>query len=68
MSIGECIKEKRIASGYSQAGLAMQVGIGQPMMAQIERGSKIPNMVLGRDIARVLGCKIEELYGEESYV
>lgn len=46
----------------------MQVGIGQPMMAQIERGSKIPNMVLGRDIARVLGCKIEELYGEESYV
>ncbi len=61
MSIGECIKARRIASGYSQDGLAKMVGIGQPMMAQIERGSKIPNMLLGRDIAKVLGCGMEEL-------
>lgn len=65
MSIGECIKEKRIAFGYSQAGLAMQVGIGQPMMAQIERGTKIPNMLLGKSIAEALECKVEELYGKE---
>ncbi len=65
MTIGECIKAKRIANGYSQASLADQIGIGQPMMAQIERGTKIPNMLLGKSIARVLECKIEELYGEE---
>ncbi len=68
MSIGECIKARRIASGYSQDGLAKMVGIGQPMMAQIERGSKIPNMLLGRDIARVLGCGMEELLEGEQHV
>ncbi len=65
MSIGECIREKRITSGYSQAGLAMKVGIGQSMMAQIERGTKIPNMLLGKSIAEALECKVEELYGKE---
>lgn len=65
MSIGECIKAKRIASGYSQDGLAKIIGIKQPMMAQIERGTKIPNMLLGKSIANALECKIEELYGEE---
>ncbi|MCM1121801.1 MAG: helix-turn-helix domain-containing protein [Ruminococcus flavefaciens] len=65
MSIGECIKTKRIAFGYSQDRLAKIVGIGQPMMAQIERGTKVPNMLLGKSIAEALGCKIEELYGED---
>lgn len=64
MSIGECIKAKRIESGYSQDSLAKLVGIGQPMMAQIERGSKIPNMLLGKSIAQALECKVEDLYGE----
>ena len=68
MSIGECIKAKRIASGYSQDSLAKLVGIGQPMMAQIERGTKIPNMILGRDIARVLGCGMEDLLEEKQNV
>lgn len=65
MSIGECIKEKRIAFGYSQDGLAKIIGIGQPMMAQIERGTKVPNMLLGKSIAQALECKIEDLYGED---
>lgn len=61
MNIGECIKKKRSEKGYSQSKLAQMVGIGQSMMAQIERGSKVPNMILGRDLARVLGCGMEEL-------
>lgn len=65
MSIGECIKEKRVAFGYSQERLAKIIGIGQPMMAQIERGSKVPNMLLGKSIAEALECKIEDLYGEK---
>ena len=65
MSIGECIKAKRIALGYSQDGLAKIVGIKQPMMAQIERGTKIPTMLLGRSIAQAFVCKVDDLYGEE---
>lgn len=64
MSIGECIKTKRLAFGYSQENLADQVGIGRSMIAQIERGSKIPSMLLGKTIAQALECKIEDLYGE----
>ena len=45
MSIGECIKAKRIALGYSQERLAMIVGVTQPMMAQIERGTKLPTVI-----------------------
>ena len=47
-----------------QEKLADAVGLGRSMVAQIERGSKVPNMVLGRDIARVLGCGMEELLEE----
>jgi len=65
MSIGECIKEKRIASGFSQDGLAKMVGIKQPMIAQIERGTKIPSMLLGKSIAQALKCEIKDLYGED---
>ena len=64
MSVGENIKVKRQAIGMTQEKLAEAVGLGRSMIAQIERGSKVPNMVLGRDIARVLGCGMEELLEE----
>ncbi len=61
MSVGENIKAKRIALGMTQEGLANAVGLGRSMIAQIERGSKVPNIMLGRDIARVLQCGMEDL-------
>lgn len=61
MSIGENIKTQRQSLGMTQEDLASAIGIGRSMVAQIERGSKIPNMMLGRDIARVLGCEMGEL-------
>lgn len=65
MSIGKNIKEKRQALGLTQEKLADAVGLGRSMVAQIERGSKVPNMILGRDIAKVLGCGMEELLRDE---
>ena len=61
MSVGENIKAKRIALSMTQEGLANAVGLGRSMIAQIERGSKVPNIMLGRDIARVLQCGMEDL-------
>lgn len=61
VNIGENIKVRRQALGMTQERLADAVGLGRSMVAQIERGRKVPNMVLGRDIARVLGCGMEEL-------
>lgn len=68
MSVGENIKAKRQALGMTQERLADAVGLGRSMVAQIERGSKVPNMVLGRDIARILGCGMEELLEGEKDV
>lgn len=64
MSIGENIKTRRQAAGMTQEELARAIGTGRSMVAQIERGSKVPNMMLGRDIARALGCGMEKLLEE----
>lgn len=64
MSIGENIKARRLAMGMTQEELACAVGLGRSMVAQIERGSKVPNMILGRDIARVLKCGMDSLLEE----
>lgn len=64
MSIGENIKTQRQSLGMTQEELAREIGTGRSMVAQIERGSKIPNMMLGRDIARALGCGMEKLLEE----
>ncbi len=64
MSVGENIKAKRLTLGLTQEELACAVGVGRSMVAQIERGSKIPNLMLGRDIAVALGCSMEKLLEE----
>ncbi|MEY8524402.1 helix-turn-helix transcriptional regulator [Lachnospiraceae bacterium 38-10] len=64
MSIGENIRIQRKSIGMTQEDLANAIGIGRSMVAQIERGSKVPNMMLGRDIARALGCRMEKLLEE----
>lgn len=61
MSIGENIKRKREERSLTQKELAEAVGVTQSMVAQIERGSKVPTMGLGKDIAIVLDCSMEEL-------
>ncbi len=65
MSIGENIKSRRKDVGMSQNELASAIGVSVPMICQIERGTKIPSMLLGKSIAQVFGCKIDELYGGE---
>lgn len=63
-SVGGNIRARRQALGMTQENLANALGLGRSMIAQIERGSKIPNLMLGRDIARVLQCDLEELVKE----
>lgn len=47
--------------GLSQMALAQKIGVGQPMIAQIERGTKIPNLLLGMEIAHALECDLDDL-------
>ena len=61
MSVGENLKRLRQEKGLSQAALAELVGVSQPMIAQIERGTKSLTMELGKEIATVLDSSIEQL-------
>lgn len=61
MSVGENIRRLRRTKDYTQEQLASRVGVSQTMIAQIERGTKIPTILLGRDIASVLECTLDDL-------
>ena len=61
MNIGETIKNLRIAKNMTQEELAAEIGVSRPFVTQIERGTKIPTLLLCVDLARVLGCDITDL-------
>ncbi len=68
MSLSENIKNRRIKKSFTQQQFAEKVGVGRSMIAQIERGTKIPNMMLGKEIARVLECSMDDLVKETQEV
>lgn len=61
MSVGENIKRRRQRKELSQENLAHMVKVSRSMIAQIERGSKLPTIVLSQEIAAALDCSIEDL-------
>lgn len=63
--IGETIRNYRKNLNITQAELAEKLSVSQGLIAQFERGSKIPSMILGKELATALGCTIDELYGKE---
>ncbi len=65
MSVGGNIKKKREELGISQVKLAEAVGVKQSMIAQIERGTKSPTLLLSVDIAKVLQCDLNDLVKEQ---
>lgn len=64
MSIGENIKEMRQRNSWTQEELAEKIGIKQSMVAQIERGTKTLTVPLGKEIAKVFGCTLDDLINE----
>lgn len=65
MSVGENIKKFRLAKNLTQEELAKAVGVSGPMITQLERGTKTPNLLLGKDIAKALNCSLEDLLDNE---
>ena len=65
MSIGENLKRLRIQKNMTQLELAEQVGVSGPMITQIERGTKTMSMPLGKAIAEVIGCNLDDLLADK---
>lgn len=61
MNFGANVRKIRKDAGLSQKQLASEIGITQAMLNQVERGFKIPSLVVCLDIAKVLNTTVDEL-------
>ncbi|AFM43108.1 putative transcriptional regulator [Desulfosporosinus acidiphilus SJ4] len=60
------IKVARAELDMTQKALAEAVGISRQTMNAIEQGEYNPTIKLCRNICRVLGKSLDELFGEEN--
>lgn len=61
MHIGEVMKKYRLEKGYTQEDMAERLYISRPYYTSIERGNKVPNILLAGEIAVLLGVTLDEL-------
>lgn len=57
----EKLLKKMEEAHLTQQALGDAVGVTQPMIGHILSGRKQPSLMLAADIARALGCKLDEL-------
>lgn len=62
MNIGENVKRIRTEKKMSQLDLADAIGVTQPMICMIERGTRAPSMQLGKQIADALDVSVDKLF------
>ena len=61
-SLGDYLKEQRLAARLSLRQLAEQVGVSNPYLSQIERGLRRPSAEVLQQLARALRISAEQLY------
>ncbi|WP_210438940.1 helix-turn-helix domain-containing protein [Nocardioides xinjiangensis] len=61
-SLGDYLKEHRLAAQLSLRQLADQVGVSNPYLSQIERGLRKPSAEVLQQLARALRVSAEQLY------
>jgi transcriptional regulator with XRE-family HTH domain len=61
-SLGDYLREQRIAARLSLRQLAEQAGVSNPYLSQIERGLRKPSADVLQQIAKALRISAEQLY------
>lgn len=59
------LQARRLAAGLTQEQLGVRAGVTAKTIASIERGYSRPQRTTLQAIARVLGCKVDDLIDEE---
>ncbi len=59
-----CLQELRAAKGWSQAELAAQLGVSRQTVNALEVGKYDPSLPLAFKLARLFGCRIEEIFSD----
>lgn len=56
------MRQLRIEKGYTQAGLAKELGISSSHYSQVEEGNKQPSLNLGLRIKKTLGYYGDDIF------
>jgi XRE family transcriptional regulator, regulator of sulfur utilization len=64
-ALGECIRLERLRRKLSLELLAARAGVSRSMLSDVERGEKVPSVLVLDRIATGLGTSIARLLGEE---
>ena len=63
MSAVRCfVRKLRQGAGLQQQELAARVGVSRQTLSAIEAGATVPSTALALELARVLGCRVENLF------
>src|SRR5688500_19991378 len=61
-SLGDFLREQRLASRLSLRQLSEQTGVSNPYLSQIERGLRRPSAEVLQQLAKALRISAEQLY------
>src|SRR6059058_6597293 len=61
-SLGDYLREQRVAAQLSLRQLAEQTGVSNPYLSQIERGLRRPSAEVLQQLAKALRISAEQLY------
>lgn len=64
MNFGENVRRKRESLHMTQEQLGEKVGMSLQMISHIETGRKTATVYVAADIAKALGCSLDELTKE----
>jgi molybdate-binding protein/DNA-binding XRE family transcriptional regulator len=56
------VRERRRQAGLQQQDLAARVGVSRQSLSAIEAGETVPSTALALELARALGCRVEDLF------
>ncbi len=65
VGLGQRIRDERLRRGFSLEDLAAHAGVSRSMLSEVERGGKVPTVLLLDRIATGLGTSIARLLGDE---
>lgn len=60
------VKDFRIKKGWSQQELAEKIEVRRQAIYDIESGRYLPNTAIALRLARIFGCRVEELFVEQA--
>ena len=63
MTTRDALRTARGAKRLTQAQIAAQAGIGRQHYIHIERGERTPSLKVALALARILGVRVENLFG-----